>query len=329
MSVVAPTLQAFFTDRLAQQRQASSHTIAAYRYTFRLLLAFVQDRTGKTPSRLDFEDIDARIIGEFLQHLENDRDNSVRSRNARLAAVHSFFRFAALCHPEHAALIERVLAIPQKRFERALVAFLDRTEIIALLSAPDRSTWFGRRDHALLLVAVQTGLRLSELTGLVLGDVHLGAGAHLRCIGKGRKERCTPLTSQTVAVLRTWLRERGGGAADPLFPTVTGSVLGPDAVQRLVAKYASIAGRNYPSLHDKTVTPHVLRHTSAMHLLESGNDITVVALWLGHEQVSTTQIYLHADMSLKERALARSAPAKVKPGRYQAPDALIAFLGGR
>ncbi len=329
MSLVAPPLQAFFTDRLAQQRQASPHTVAAYRYTFLLLLTFVHDRTGKMPSRLDFEDIDARVIGDFLLHLEKDRANSIRSRNARLVAIHSFFRFAAFGHPEHAALIQRVLAIPQKRFERALVAFLDRAEIIALLSAPDRSTWFGRRDHALLLVAVQTGLRLAELTSLVLGDVHLGAGPHLRCFGKGRKERCTPLTSQTVAVLRTWLRERGGAAAEPLFPSVTGTALGPDAVQRLVGKYAVAAAQNCPSLRGKRVTPHVLRHTSAMELLKSGNDITVVALWLGHEQVTTTQIYLHADMSLKERALARSTPTNVRLGRFQAPDALLAFLGGQ
>ena len=326
MSALAPTLEAFFTDRLAQQRQASPHTIAGYRDTFRLLLAFVHERTAKAPCSLDFADLDATLIGDFLTHLETVRGNSVRTRNARLAAIHSFFHFAAFHHPEHAALIQRVLAIPLKRFERALVTFLDRPQIEALLTAPDRSTLVGRRDHTLLLLALQTGLRLTELTGLLIQDVHLGSGAHLRCFGKGRKERCTPLTRQSVAVLRTWLRERGGQPSDLLFPSRLGGRLSPDAVQRLVRNYAETASRQQPSLDAKTVTPHVLRHTNAMQLLTSGVDTSVIALWLGHEHVRTTQIYLHADLSLKERALARTAPPLTKPGRYRAPDDLIAFL---
>lgn len=326
MSALAPTLEAFFTDRLARQRQASAHTVAAYRDTFRLLLGFVHERTAKPPCRLAFEDLDAPLIGDFLTHLETVRGNSVRTRNARLAAIHSFFHFAAFRHPEHAALIERVLAIPHKRFERALVTFLDRPEIEALLTAPDRSTFIGRRDHTLLLLAVQTGFRLSELTGLRVQDVHLGTGAHLRCYGKGRKERITPLTRQSVAVLQTWLRERAGQPSDLLFPSRLGGRLSADAVQRLVRNYTSTAARQRSSLDAKTVTPHVLRHTNAMQLLTSGVDTSVIALWLGHQSVQTTQIYLHADLSLKERALARTTPPLTKLGRYQPPDALLAFL---
>jgi site-specific recombinase XerD len=326
VSALAPALEAFFTDRLVQQRQASPHTIAAYRDTFRLLLAFVHERSGKAPCSLDFADLDAPVVGEFLTYLETVRGNSVRTRNARLAAIHSFFHFAAFRHPEHAALIQRVLAIPHKRFERALVTFLDRPEIEALLTAPDRSTLIGRRDHTLLLLAVQTGLRLSELTGLRLQDVHLGSGPHLRCFGKGRKERITPLTRQTVAVLKIWLRELGGQPHDRLFPSRLGGRLSSDAVQRLIRNYAAAASRQQPSLNAKTVTPHVLRHTNAMQLLTSGVDTSVIALWLGHESVQTTQIYLHADLSLKERALALTTPPLTRPGRYRPPDALLAFL---
>jgi site-specific recombinase XerD len=326
MSVLAPTLEAFFTDRLARQRQASPHTVAAYRDTFRLLLTFVHERTGKRPCSLDFADLDASLIGAFLEHLEAIRSNSVRTRNARLAAIHSFFHFAAFVHPEHAALIQRVLAIPLKRFDRALVTFLDRAELEALLAMPDRTTTVGRRDHTLVLLAVQTGLRLSELTGLRIQDVHLGTGAHLRCYGKGRKERCTPLTRQSIDVLRVWLRERNGQPSDLLFPSRLGGRLSSDAVQRLVRKYAETARRRQPSLATKAVTPHVLRHTNAMQLLTSGVDPSVIALWLGHETVQTTQIYLHADLSMKERALARTAPPHTKPGRYRPPDALLAFL---
>ncbi len=326
MSTLAPTLEAFFSERLINQKQASPHTVAAYRDTFRLLLRFAQTRTGKAPFALELADLDAPLIGAFLDHLEHERGNSIRSRNVRLAAIHSLFRYAALRHPEHAALIQRVLAVPPKRFDRAIVSFLTREEIDALLAAPDRSRWVGRRDHALLVVALQTGLRVSELTGLCCQDVQLGTGAHLRCLGKGRKQRCTPLTTQTVAVLRAWLHERRGEPTEPLFPTSLGRALSRDAVALLVTKHASAAQQYCPTLRNKTVTPHVLRHSAAMNLLHAGVDTTVIALWLGHESVETTQIYLHADLTLKERALARTTPADTTPGRYRPPDTLLAFL---
>jgi len=326
MSSLAPLLEGFFTERLIRQRQVSPNTVLAYRDTFRLLLGFVHAQTGKLPCQLDLHDLDAAKIGAFLDHLEHSRSNAVATRNARLAAVHSFFRYAALRAPDQAALIQRVLAIPNKRSDRVLVSFLTRPEVDALLASPNRATWVGRRDHALLLVAVQTGLRVSELTGLRCQDVELGGGAHLRCSGKGRKERCTPFTAQTVAVLRVWLKKRSGQPTDPLFPSRSGGVLSRDAVERLVTKHAAAAQQRCPSLSAKQVTPHVLRHTAAMALLQAGVDSSVIALWLGHESVETTQVYLHADLALKERALARTAPPDTAPGRYQAPDALLAFL---
>lgn len=326
MTTLAPTLQAFFTDRLIGQRNASPNTIAAYRDTLRLLLAFTTGRLGKQPSDLDMEDMDATLIAAFLDHLEHDRGNSARTRNARLAAIHSLFRYAALRHPEHAAVIQRVLAIPPKRFGRALVTFLTEPEVDALLAAPDRSTWTGRRDHALFLLAVQTGLRVSELASLTCADAHLGTGAHVSCHGKGRKQRITPLTSQTVAVLRTWIAERAGQPADPLFPTRTGRRLSRDAIERRLTKHTSSAARTYRPLREKKVTPHTLRHTAAMRLLHAGVDTSVIALWLGHEQADTTQVYLTADLELKERALNRTTPPNTTPGRYRPTDTLLAFL---
>lgn len=326
MSALAPTLEGFFTERLIDQKRASEHTITAYRDTFRLLLGFVQRRTGKAPSDLGFDDVDASLIGAFLDHLEAERHNSVRTRNSRLAAIHSMFRYAALNHPEHAALIGRVLAIPTKRADSTDVSFLDDREIDALLAAPDRTRWFGRRDHALLATAVQTGLRVSELTGLCCPDVNLGKGRHVRCTGKGRKERCTPLTAQTASILRVWLQERGDAPAGPLFPTSKGRRLSTDAVALLVKKHTTTAQQSCPTLKNKTVTPHVLRHSAAMNLLRAGVDATVIALWLGHESIETTQMYIHADLTIKERALARTAPPNTTPGRYRAPDRLLAFL---
>jgi len=327
VSDLAPVLQGFFTDKLMRQRQASPHTVASYRDTFKLLLGFVAERTGRNPARLGLGDLDAPTVGAFLQHLETARGNTVATRNARLTAIHSFYRYAALRAPDHAALIQRVLAIPSKRFDRAIVSYLTQAEADALISGPDRATWLGRRDHALLLTDVQTGLRVSELIGLKLRDVHLDTGPHLRCHGKGRKDRCTPLTSGTVTVLRAWLAERGGRDSDPLFPTSRGSPLSRDAVQRLVAKHAATAAIACPSLNEKNVTPHTLRHTTAMALLRAGVDLSVIALWLGHESTEATQVYLHADMTIKERALARVAPpAQSTPGRYKPPDALLAYL---
>lgn len=326
MSALAPTLEAFFTDRLTRQRDASPHTIAAYRDTLRLLLTFTAARTGQQPSQLDVADLDAALVGDFLNHLQTERGNSTRTRNARLAAIHSLFRYAALRHPEHAVVIERVLAIPAKRHDRALITFLDPNEVDALLAAPDRTTWTGRRDHTLVLLAIQTGLRISELTGLTCADVHLGVGAHVNCLGKGRKQRITPLTAGTVAALRVWLTERAGHPGDPLFPTRTGTRLSRDAVEHRLARHAATAGASCPSLKTKQISAHTLRHTAAMQLLHAGVDTTVIALWLGHEQVDTTQIYLHADLTLKENALARTTPPGTRPGRYRPPDVVLAFL---
>ncbi|MGI8946807.1 MAG: tyrosine-type recombinase/integrase [Ornithinimicrobium sp.] len=328
MSRLAPVLEAFFTDRLALQRQASHHTIAAYSDTFKLLLNFVWETTGTHPAELDIADLDAPMIGAFLQHLETARGNAVSTRNARLAAVHSLFRYAALHAPEHAELISRVLSIPPKRGDRAIICYLTATEIDALLAAPELATWHGRRDHALLVLACQTGLRVSELTGLNDQDVHLGAGAHVRCRGKGRKDRATPLTRQTADILEVWTTERGGQADDPLFPTQTGRRLSRDAIAHLVAKHAATAGATCPSITTKKVTPHALRHSAAMALLHAGVDTSVIALWMGHESPETTQVYLHADMTIKERALARVVPPGTTAGRYRAPDTLLAFLDG-
>ncbi|MHA6780597.1 tyrosine-type recombinase/integrase [Pseudonocardia saturnea] len=326
MSTLAPTLQAFFTDRLARQRQASPHTITAYRDALKLLLGYAAERTHTAPSHLAITDLDAPLIGAFLDHLQTSRGNGVRTRNARLAAVHALFRFAALRHPEHAALIQRVLAIPPKRFDRRLVTYLTEPETTALLAAPDTTTRTGRRDHALLTLAVQTGLRVSELTALTCADIRLGAGAHVNCLGKGRKQRITPLTSTTTDVLRAWLTERSGLPTDPLFPTRRGTPMSRDAVERRLATHTATAARHEPTLAEKTISPHTLRHTAAMRLLTAGVDSTVIALWLGHENVATTQIYIHADLALKEQALARTAPLDTAPGRYRPSDIVMTFL---
>jgi len=264
MTALAPALQAFFTDRLALQRQASGHTVAAYRDALRMLIVFAAQRSGKVPSRLDIADLDAQTVGAFLNHLENERGNSVRTRNARLAAIHSLFGYAAVRHPEHAADIQRVLAIPPKRYDKALITYLTEDELTALLAAPDLATWTGRRDQALLVLACQTGLRATELTSLVIGDVHLGAGAHVSCLGKGRKQRITPLTPATVTVLRSWLDERGGLPADPLFITRRGTPLSRDALERRIAKYTAIAAESCPPLLEKKISPHVLRHSAVI-----------------------------------------------------------------
>ncbi|HJY75906.1 MAG TPA: tyrosine-type recombinase/integrase [Burkholderiales bacterium] len=323
---IAGLLERFFTERLMRERQASSHTIAAYRDTFRLLLAFVHQRLGKAPCALTLADLDATLIGAFLDHLERSRGNSARTRNARLAAIHSFFGYVALQEPTHAGLIQRALAMPNKRYDRRPIDFLTREEMEALLAAPDRGTWIGRRDHALLLLALQTGLRVSELIGLRCDDVVLGSGAHVRCRGKGRKERCTPLRRDAVAALRLWLRERAGRPEEPLFPSGRGATMSRDAIEYLLAKYAAAAQKRCPSLQKKRVSPHVLRHSTAMDLLQRGIDRSVIALWLGHESVETTQMYLDADLALKEKALARTAPLPTYRSRYRPDDRLMAFL---
>jgi site-specific recombinase XerD len=322
----APLLQRFFTQRLMQQRQASPHTISSYRDTFRQFLKFIQQRLHKPPSHLSFEEIDAPLIVAFLDELEKHQGLSVRSRNLRLTAIHSFFRYAAFEAPAHSAQIQRVLAIPSKRFTRTLVHFLSRPEVDALLAAPDQLTWSGRRDHAFLLVAVQTGLRLSEMTGLKREDLILGAGAHVRVIGKGRKERCTPLAKSTLAVLKAWLQVPQRGDSGVLFPSAKGERLSVHGVQYLLTKHRMAASKVCPSLNEKRVTVHRLRHTMAMDLLQAGVDRSVIALWLGHESVETTQIYLEATLAMKERALAKTLPPHGRPGRYQPGDQLLGFL---
>jgi integrase/recombinase XerD len=319
-------LESFFTQRLIAQRRVSPHTISSYRDTFRLLLQFAKKHLGKAPSALTLEDLNAPFLGVFLDDLESARANSARSRNLRLTAIRSFFRYAALEAPQHAGLIQRVLAIPNKRRSRPLVDFLTRPEVDALLAVPDRGVRLGRRDHALLLTVVQTGLRLSEVTSIRQQDVSLGAGAHIHCEGKGRKERCTPLAKSTVNVLRAWMREQELTGAKLLFPSVRGSRLSADAVQRLVNKYVGLAQKACPSLADKRVSPHVLRHTTAMALLQAGVDRALIALWLGHESVETTQIYLDADLAMKEAILSKTTPIEAKAGRYRATDELLAFL---
>jgi site-specific recombinase XerD len=326
MTMIAPTLQAFFTDRLTRQMQASPRTIASYRDTLRLLFCFAQDMTGKTPSSLDWDDLDETLISSFLTHLEQDRHNSARTRNLRLTAIRSLFRYAALRHPEHAAVIQRVLSIPPKRFQKRTITFLTTEEARALIDAPDQARWEGRRDQAILILAIQAGLRVSELIGLNNADVVLGTGAHVRCEGKGRKQRSVPLTTPAQAVLSSWQKERAGDPQDPLFATRTGRRLSRDAIERRLATHTKVAATQCPSLNGKRLHPHVLRHSCAMSLLQAGVDTTVIALWLGHADVRSTQPYLHADLTIKERALALLTPADIPPGRYKPPDTVLAFL---
>jgi integrase/recombinase XerD len=328
MTPLAPLLQAFFTERLAKERRASPHTISAYKTTFSLLLRFARDQLGKPPSDIRLDELSAPLISSFLQHLEADRGNSVRTRNARLAAIHSFFRYIAVLVPDHADQVRRILDIPHKRFDRRLVDFLTRPELEALLAAPDRTTWIGRRDHALLLLAIQTGLRASELASLSIDQITPGTHPLIRCTGKGRKERCIPLTHQAMDVLRVWLKERRGAPGDPVFPSCRRGPLSLDALEKLVKKYAATAAPVCHSLHSKRVTPHVLRHTAAMQLRHAGVDLSVIALWLGHESIETTHVYLDADLESREAAVSRLAPVHNGYRRYRASDDLLAFLSG-
>jgi len=325
-SCLQSLIQLFFTDRLLKQLGVSLHTVAAYRDAFRLLLQFASERLRRAPSELRIEDLDAPFLGKFLDYLEEVRGNCTRTRNNRLAALHAFFHYVSVSEPALALHCQRVLAIPSKRHERAPVAFLTEEESAALVAAPTLDTWIGRRDRALLLLAVQTGLRNSELTSLRRQDVELGAGAHVRCFGKGRKMRCTPLRPDVAAVLKEWLSRQQGKPEDLVFPSSNGGRMSADALQRLVAKHVATACRTQPSLNGKTVTPHTLRHGAAMALLQRGVDLSVIALWLGHESSETTQIYLHADMRLKEKALAHATPSKAVPDRFRPPDSLLAFL---
>jgi site-specific recombinase XerD len=319
-------LESFFTNRLMRQRKASPNTIASHRDTFRLLLKFAKQSLKKEPSRLVIEDLDTTFIGQFLEYLETQRGNVARTRNVRLAGIHSFFKYVALEEPSYSALAQRILAIPNKRFKHTPVEFRTGLEIDALLAAPDQSTWTGRRDKALLLLAVQTGLRVSELIGLCCGNIELGTGAYVRCTGKGRKERCTPLRKDTVVALRAWIQERKCDSSEPLFPSARGTQLSRDGVEYLLAKHVKVAIKQCPTLKKKKISPHVLRHSTAMDLLHHGVDRTVIALWLGHEKVETTQVYIHADMKLKEQALNKAASKGVKLKRFRPDDELLQFL---
>lgn len=321
-------LQRFFSDRLIGQRRASPHTVAGYRDTFRLLLRFAKEHLGRAPSQLRLEDLDVAFVGRFLDHLEQDRGNTARTRNTRLAAVHAFFHYVSFTEPTHALNCQRIVGIPMKRHERGPVEFLSETEVAALLAAPDLTQWIGRRDHALLLLALQTGLRNTEITSLRRLDVELGTGAHVRCLGKGRKARCTPLRPDVRDIVASWLLETNSGSSDPVFPSSRGGPLSSDAVQRLVIRHATTARTTCPSLAKKTVTPHTLRHTAAMDMRRRGVDQSVIALWLGHESTETTQMYIHADMQMKERALGHATTSGAPPALFQPTDSLLSFLEG-
>jgi site-specific recombinase XerD len=326
VTAIAATMQSFFTDRLVKQRRVSPRTIAVYRDTMRLLVTYAQQHHDRPPHLLDWADLDPATITAFLEHCEHDRNNSTRTRNLRLTAIRSLFAYASLRHPEHAATIQQVLAIPAKRFDKPTITYLTAEQIDALVAAPDLTRWEGRRDRALLLTAVQTGLRVAELAGLNCADITLGPGAAVSCLGKGRRHRAVPLTTPTQAVLRVWTSERGGQPDEPLFPTRTGNRLSADAMQRLVRKHATTAATACPSIRPDQIHPHVLRHSCAMTLLQAGVDTAVIALWLGHADIRSTNAYLHADMTIKQRALDRTTPINSPPGRYKPTDSLLAFL---
>jgi len=330
MSDLAPLLQRFFTDKLDRHLGASAHTKAAYADTFRLLLLYAQKASGIAPSALSLADLDADLIGGFLQHLETERGNSAATRNARRAALRSFFTYASYRAPDAIATIAQVLAIPAKRTKKTLVSFLTRPEAEALIAAPDTGTWMGRRDRLLLHLGIQTGLRVSEMISLRVDSIQIGSHSQLECIGKGRKERVVPLQKNTIKLLAAWLSELPNSLDGPLFPTSTGTPLTRAAVGKLVARHAATAAEHCPSLAEKNITPHTLRHTCAMMLLHAGIDTTSIALWLGHARIQTTQVYLHADLELKRRILDRVATIEDRPpARYLASDALIAFLKNR
>ena len=321
-----PFVQRFFSERLESQLGASPNTVASYRDTFMLLLAFACSSLGRQPTDLLLTDIDVEFVGRFLDSLETKRGNSARSRNTRLTAIRSFFRFVSLSEPRLLHHCQKVLAMPAKRYEKRAVEYLDRDEIEALVAAPNLATWYGRRDRALLLLCVQTGLRVSELIGLDCGDVDLDRGAHVACRGKGRKARATPLRADTVKVLRDWLDERSASRDQPLFVSNRGTRLSRDAIERIVRKYVAIASDQCQTLKSKRVSPHCLRHSAAMELLHRGVGSAVIALWLGHESAETTRIYLHADLRIKEKAMERTEPTGASPGRYRPSDALLRFL---
>jgi site-specific recombinase XerD len=324
--LVGPFLQGFFTDFLCNQKRASPQTVASCRDTFRLFLPFLKGKTGIAPAALRITDLDAPAVLAFLDHLEQERGNSIRSRNIRLSAVRSLFRFIALRDPDSVGIATRIMSIPQKREDQKLVGYLTRDEMEALLAAPDQTHWAGRRDHALLLTMYNSGARVSELASLQRNQVQFGASTFVQLHGKGRKERTVPLWPNTARVLRTWLQEPRSASADTVFPNARGFALTRDGVDYLLKQAVLKAARACPSLAQKPVSPHVIRHTTGVHLLQSGVDITVIALWLGHESIETTHIYVEADLTTKEKALQKLAPVETLPHRYKADDTLLAFL---
>ncbi|WP_027582183.1 tyrosine-type recombinase/integrase [Bradyrhizobium sp. Ai1a-2] len=331
MSDVTPSfpmlLQRFFVDHLRQQRAVSPSTVAAYRDTFKMLLAFSQKAIGKAPTDLALTDLDATLILAFLDHLERERKNCVRSRNARLSAIRSFLKFAAHEDLTALAVIERSLAVPQKRHDKAVLGFLSRPEMDAIIAAPDCATWAGRRDQALFTLLYNTGARVSEAINLRVDDVVLDVSPVAHLHGKGRKRRSVPLWKATAATLRQWLRHLPDtGSQGYLFPSSAGRRLSRSSVTQRLAQAVAEVVCQLPALAERAVSPHTIRHTTAMHLLQSGVDITVIALWLGHEHPSTTHIYMEADLAMKEAALSRLQPIATVPARYCPPDELMAFL---
>lgn len=326
MTPIAPSVQAFFIDHLMAQRRLSPNTVRAYRDTWRLLLRHVAEATDTPACQVRIEQVDHDQVLQFLTWLETDRGNSVSTRNARLAAIHAWAAYTAGRYPEHLDQLARIAAIPVKKHSRPELTWLTAAETQALLDAIPVLTWTGRRDHALLALAAHTGLRISELAGLNTHDLHLDPPAHVACQGKGRKRRVTPITTALVQTLTGYLDERSTRHGQALFPGPAGRAMSTDAIAHRLAVHLDTARSSCPTLADKAVTMHTLRHTAAMRFLHAGVDTSVIALWLGHEQVATTSIYLHADITIKQQALDRTRPPHTPPGRYQPEDALLAWL---
>lgn len=325
---LAPLLQQFFVERLQKQRQASPCTISAYRDAFRLFLTFAQAKLRKRPACLTIEDLSTQLILDFLDHLERHRKNSIRTRNARFAAIRSFIQYAGFKEPTILAVTHGVLGIPMKRFDRRQIGFLSREHIEAIIAAPDASTWFGRRDRVLFATLYNTGARVSELSGVQVEDVTLSRSSAVRLRGKGRKERIIPLWSSTAHQIRQWLREQPHAATSPLFPNRAGSRMSRTNITERLQLAVQSAASVRPDLRRRKVTPHIFRHSLAMHLLQAGVDVNVIALWLGHESPLTTHMYVEADLAMKERSLRALHPPNLKATRFRPSDQIMQFLSG-
>lgn len=326
MNALANSLQTYFTTFAHSQRDLSANTISSYRDTWRMLLKYLTATLDVPTEALDFDAVTSTNVTAFLDHLEHDRGNNAKTRNTRLTAIRSVLGHALPDHPEHAATITQVLAIPPKHTTRPVIEFLTPAEIDALVAAPDQRTWTGRRDRALLVMAVQTGLRIGEICSLTCNDLHLGAGPHIACTGKGRRQRITPLTKATVTTMKNYLTERGTRPGAALFCGPHGKPLSRDALEHRMAKHRMTAAINCPSISAKHVTMHTLRHTTAMNLLAAGVDVSVIALWLGHADTHSTDAYLHADMAIKQAAIDRTRPPDVPPGTYRPEPDILTWL---